>query len=53
MAGTLGAGLKQGSGALQQARAINNQARGGDISGAIQKAKDIAQSSNSPSMSYF
>ena len=38
---------------LQQSRAINNQARGGDITGAIQKAKDIAQSSNSPSMSYF
>jgi len=53
MAGTLGAGLKQGSGALQQVRAINNQARGGDITGAIQKAKDIAQSSNSQSMSYF
>jgi hypothetical protein len=53
MAGTLGAGLKQGSGALQQVRAINNQVRGGDITGAIQKAKDIAQSSNSPSMSYF
>lgn len=53
MAGTLGTSLQRGSSALQQARAINNQARGGDISGAIQKAKDIAQPSNSLSMGYF
>jgi hypothetical protein len=53
MAGTLASGLQQGRAGLQQARAINNQARGGDITGAIQKAKDVAQSSNSPSMSFF
>jgi len=53
ISGGLGMGLQQGSSALKQARAINNQARSGDISGAIQKAKDVSQSSNSPSMSYF
>ena len=49
MSGTLGAGLQQGSGALQQARAINNQARSGDIAGAIQKAKAV---SSQPSISF-
>jgi len=49
MAGSVGAGLQQGSGALQQARAINNQARGGDITGTIQKAKAM---SSQPAISF-
>ena len=42
MAGSIGAGLQQGSEALQQACAINNQARGGVVAGAIQKAKAMS-----------
>lgn len=51
VSGTLGAGLVQGSGALKQVRSINQQARGGDIAGAIQKAKYMSASSQ-PSISF-
>ena len=51
-AGGLGIGLQQGSGALKQIRGINQQARSGDITGAIQKAKDMSAPSK-PSMSFY
>lgn len=51
MSSSLGAGLQQGSGVLKQVRGINSAVRGGDISGAIQKAKDVSQSS--PSMGFY
>jgi len=51
LAGSAGMGLQQGSNALRQARDINRQAKSGDISGAIQKAKDISGQSQ-PSISF-
>lgn len=51
-AGGLGVSLQQGSGALKQIRGINQQARSGDITGAIQKAKDMSVPSQ-PSMSFY
>jgi len=51
LAGSAGMGLQQGSSALKQIRGVNQAVRSGDISGAIQKAKDI--SVQQPSMSYY
>ena len=51
LAGSAGMGLQQGSNALRQARDINRQARSGDISGAIQKAKDVS-GQQAPSISF-
>ena len=51
LAGSVGMGLQQGSNALRQARNINNQARSGDIVGAIQKAKDVS-GQQMPSISF-
>lgn len=52
MSSSLGAGLQQGSGVLKQVRGINSAVKSGDISGAIQKAKDVSQSSQ-PSMGFY
>lgn len=50
MAGGVGMGLQQGSGALKQIRGINQQVRSGDITGAIQKAKAV---SAQPSTNFY
>lgn len=52
-ASQLSQNLQQGKSAIKDVRGINNALRSGDISGAIQKAKDISGQQESPQMSYY
>jgi len=50
-AGQLSGGLKQGQSVIKDVRGINNAVRSGNISGAIQKAKDVS-TQQIPSISF-
>jgi hypothetical protein len=50
-ASQLSQGLRQGQSVIKDVRGINNAVRSGNISGAIQKAKDVSQQ-QMPSISF-